>query len=160
MRAVLCRIGLLLILASATAFSAPLTWTFSGVTFDDGGTLSGTFDYDAGTGTLGNYNIVASAGSTLGAFTYIPSNSSGGGFVFFSNATFPIGGGLSENRVLVLQFATPLTNAGGTSAIAVNLNGAGPRECLNCGQGILPLDHGRGVKTAQENVCVFRQTEE
>ena len=53
-----------LVLTLSTPAHAIL-WTLSGVTFDDGGTASGSFDYDADTNTLSSINIVTTAGGTL-----------------------------------------------------------------------------------------------
>lgn len=61
----LASISLLAITNSVSA----LTWNLSGI-FDDGGTLSGSFDYDEGTDTYSNPNITTAAGSALSGSTY------------------------------------------------------------------------------------------
>ena len=43
-----------------SAQAAPITWTLEGVTFDDGTTLEGGFDYDASTNTYSNVWMWAS----------------------------------------------------------------------------------------------------
>lgn len=40
----------------------PLTWTLTDVTFDTGGTATGSFVYDADTNALSNWNIFTTAG--------------------------------------------------------------------------------------------------
>jgi len=52
---------------------ANVTWTLEGVTFDDGGTASGTFVTND-LGRLQTFDIVTTAGSTLGAETYDSNN--------------------------------------------------------------------------------------
>ena len=75
--------GAVLAAAMTSAASADVIWNVTG-TFNDGGTLSGTFlinqygyiDYNAG------YDLVTTAGSILPGFTYTPSDS------HWSNGTF------------------------------------------------------------------------
>lgn len=47
-----------------------ITWTFSGATFNDGGTLSGWFMADTDTGTVTNWDITTTAGSSLPGFHF------------------------------------------------------------------------------------------
>jgi hypothetical protein len=62
--------GLALTLAAGYA-SADRLYTFAGVTFSDGGTLSGTFSTNDPITTLVNYNITTSPGVGIG-FNYTP----------------------------------------------------------------------------------------
>ncbi len=138
-------IGLLFIAIAATAPAETITWTVSGVTFNDGGTLSGSFDFDADTGTVGSYNLLATAGSTLGAFSWTPStatasysSTANGGcngpcLTVLSNATFPDCCGENESRVLTLVFDSGLTDGGGTIDLNTDSSGgSSSRDCLNC----------------------------
>ena len=55
-------------LAISVALSAPvqasiIDWTLEGVTFDDGGTASGTFSTNSSTGDIVSYDITTTAGS-------------------------------------------------------------------------------------------------
>lgn len=50
----------------ATAQAAPLQWTLTDVTFDDGGTATGSFVYDADSNTYSNIALKTTAG-TAGA---------------------------------------------------------------------------------------------
>ena len=58
--------------------SSTLIWILDRVTLDDGGTASGVFVFNASTQTATNWDITTTAGTTLGAFTYTPANSSFG----------------------------------------------------------------------------------
>src|SRR6185436_1870527 len=59
-------------LLASPAMAIPVTWTMSGVTFDDGGTASGSFVYDADTDLISTWSlgIVAGSVSALPSFTY------------------------------------------------------------------------------------------
>jgi len=70
MKRVLSWVGLVLFLAAGQA-SANIIYTFSGVTFADGGTLTGTFTTDDSFSTLLDYNITTSLAPGIG-FTYTP----------------------------------------------------------------------------------------
>ena len=117
----------------------PLTWDFVNAHFNDGGSLSGFFLFNAITDTATNWDISSTAGTALAAFEYTPSDSfftdinGGTEFAFTSNATFPGCCGFLEHRGLVLTFVSPLTDAGGL--VPLNLAATGvdePRECLDC----------------------------
>jgi len=70
MKRFLSCIGFVFLLAAGQA-SANIIYTFSGVTFSDGGTLSGTFTTDDTFSTLLDYDITTSPGSGIG-FHYTP----------------------------------------------------------------------------------------
>ena len=65
-----CIFGLALSLAAGQA-SADRLYTFAGVTFNDGGTLTGTFTTNDPITTLLNYDITTSPGPGIG-FEYTP----------------------------------------------------------------------------------------
>lgn len=135
-----------MLLGAALASAAPVTWTMSGARFADGGTFTGTFTIDADSGVVSSWNFVAGAGSTLGAFTWTPSDSSAsytaaagqgcGGpcIAFFSNDTFFVHGApQNEARILHLVFTAAPTDAGGTISIYTNnQNDNAAAECFNC----------------------------
>jgi hypothetical protein len=63
-------------LLAAALLSAPMvaqaslvTWTLSGVTFDDGGTASGSFDFDASLSDETACSHISITTATVGAFT-------------------------------------------------------------------------------------------
>jgi hypothetical protein len=107
-----------------------IDWTLGGVTFDDGATASGTFTYDASTGTYIDWNISVTDGPTFLAYNYLPGVD--GGFVgnpdplaadFVAFTTNP-----SSGRYLRLWFDSPLTDAGGIINLAIDGSGF---DCYN-----------------------------
>ena len=70
MKRLLSLVGVVLFLSAGQA-SANIVYTFSGVTFSDGGTLTGTFTTNDTFNTLLDFNITTSPGAGLG-FTYTP----------------------------------------------------------------------------------------
>jgi len=117
-----CLFGAFLALAGhSMAVAALVDWTMNG-TFADGGTLNGSFTFDANTHTATNWNLSVAGGNTatFPPFTYDPLDT-----VFQSGGT--VGGHF------ILQFRTPafdrfvffafnpdLTNAGGTTNVFVS----------------------------------------
>jgi hypothetical protein len=107
-------IALSLLGFSQRASATPLTWNLLGVTFDDGGTATGSFVFDADTGTFSAISIVTSPDPALGrGATYgIPTGI--GSDTFFDTITsFPAAG---KDRFLFVLLA-PMTNAGGLIGI-------------------------------------------
>ena len=70
MKRLLSLVGVVLLLAAGQA-SANIVYTFSGVTFSDGGTLTGTFTTDDTFHMLLDYDITTSGAPGIG-FTYTP----------------------------------------------------------------------------------------
>jgi hypothetical protein len=70
MKRLLLVVGMFLVLAASQA-SADILYTFSGVTFDDGGTLTGTFTTNDAITSLLDFDITTSAGTGIG-FHYTP----------------------------------------------------------------------------------------
>jgi hypothetical protein len=114
--------GILASVQAATA--APLTWTFADVAFDDGGTLSGSFDFDADATLFSNINISVEGGNATfyPDFTYTELNSSVLGSSNEKLLSLVASLGMSDNRSLFMDFESALTNAGGTIGV---LNPAG-----------------------------------
>jgi hypothetical protein len=67
--AMACSVGLPLFLGAGEA-SANIVYQFSGVTFDDGGTLTGTFTTNDTFNSLVDFNITTSAAGTNPGFHY------------------------------------------------------------------------------------------
>jgi hypothetical protein len=120
--------------AAPFSFASTVTWNLSNVTFSDAATASGSFDLNADTNTVSNWNISVTAG-VLSAFTYTPSNSTAGSYFqvagYEKELLFMMNG---TTRQLRLTPLTTLTNAGGTVPINLNTfgNGSGSVECYNC----------------------------
>ena len=119
-------------IAAVPAQAATLNWTLSGVTFNDGGTASGTFSTDSTTGGVLSFNVATTAGAiqTTG-FTYDAATS----FLFANNYFSPNSFILANNtvtRYINLRFVNALT-AGGTNALIPGAPISGSWECSNCG---------------------------
>jgi hypothetical protein len=130
--------------------SSGLTWTLDNVTFDDGGIATGTFDYDASSNSIVDFNITVSGGdeAAFPPFTYDPTTTklaeyldvtncdSGGNCRRVVSVSFKIDPSISSTnlRLLALVTTVPLTDAGGT--IPLNTTTHVPNfpsvECYNC----------------------------
>lgn len=97
------------------AQAATSTWYLSGITFEDGASATGWFDFDDLTG-VGNYSLSTTAGPAFSAFTYVPGNS----FLWRPLPLDPGNMGWLSNdstRYLTLTFTAPLSGAGGDVTI-------------------------------------------
>ena len=63
-------LGVSLAALSPTTHADPVEWTLQNIVFEDGGTLTGTFVFDADTQTVSNINLEASAGFNFSGNTY------------------------------------------------------------------------------------------
>ena len=105
-------------LTLASASASPTLWTLQGVTFNDGGTASGTFLYDAGLNAYSVINVTTTMGTALGGATY----------TFVSTGFAPFSGGvllatsnnanLTGTPAFALLFNAALTANGGTVAVS------------------------------------------
>lgn len=138
------------------AHAVPITWTLSGVTFDDGGTASGSFVFDADTSAYSAISIDTTAGSVL-----TTSTSYSDLHPFFIGSSFqaliladavPVALGV---RLLQLPFTAPLTNAGGTVALGGLLNfgegvcGGSPCSNVSASLGFRNITGGTLVASSQ-----------
>lgn len=122
-RALGAALGSLMLMASGSALAAPVLWNLSNVVFDDGGVASGSFTYDADTGTYSAVSITTSGGTVLPGANYTTGE--------VVNAPFPSNNlhltlinnfGLANptgQTLIGLTYASILTNTGG----AINLVG-------------------------------------
>jgi hypothetical protein len=123
-----------LLLLPALASAAVVRWTFNNLKFDDGGAVSGYFDYDANSGAFLDRAIAVSGGNvaTFPALTYSPSNS----FVELEDSP-AIGGqtfrfrSTTTTRFLEISVLGTLQNAGGSLAFATTGDYVA-HECYNC----------------------------
>jgi hypothetical protein len=107
-----------------------LTWTLSGVTFDDGGTGSGSFNYDASTNTYSNVNITTTSGSKQPGASYsvVITQISAPEFLVVVTTT---AANLLGTPGLSLQFAPVLGDFGGTSTLPGQFEGiCGQPNCF------------------------------
>lgn len=118
----------LLTAASAPAHATPVEWTLENTTLSNGSALTGGFSYDADTGTYSNIDIVMATSSLFPSgitFTHL------GNTGYDSNQSFQaitaaatIGtASATGNPYLFLDFASPLTDAGGVLMIAHGYDG-------------------------------------
>jgi len=127
---------LALLFVAGGTHAMPVTWTLQNVTFDDGGTASGWFVYDADTPQAPTieFSISVSGGNTqiFPPITYDSSNASmyvGEGGTGDAGTVFSLND--ASLRQIRIPAVSPLTDAGGT--LAVNIAGRGAAECYNCG---------------------------
>jgi PEP-CTERM motif len=127
--------GLLIMFAlgcATLAHAGAIQWTLQNVTFDDGGTASGTFFYDADTNTYSNIDIVTTAGLPADSFT--------GTVYLFLNPNAVVSGASSLGAVTASLadgspylglsfFPSVLTDAGGT--IALSTSSGGEASCIS-----------------------------
>ena len=124
-------VGLLLFALPLPSFASTIAWTLSGVTFEDGGTASGTFATDSTTGAVTSFNIVTTGGTILGGATY----GSGTYFAFdnfFSANSFAI----AADDLLTLPsinfaFLSAL-NSTGTNPLQVSFDLPGDQVAFEC----------------------------
>jgi hypothetical protein len=120
------------LVGTAPALATPILWTLSGATFDDGATASGTFTVESTGGTLIDWNITTTSGSTLPGFTYDPTTSQGGVDAFLTNPNSLLlledpGNVRYVNFGFTSSFTVPGTIYFDTSGLT-----AGSWECDNC----------------------------
>lgn len=111
--------ALMLIVGALTVQNAnaiPVMWAVEGVTFNDGGTIRGSFVFDAQTGAYSNIKLVSTA-------TVLFSGASYGGPLFnYSSSIFQLRSmsdqmTLAGDTAVFLNWASVLTDAGGTTAV-------------------------------------------
>lgn len=122
--ALLCFIAL----GPVTAHAVPVTWYLSGVTFDDGGTATGTFVYDAtALPAYSSIDITTTAGTVLPGASYLflePDLSTPVNLRVLVTAAAPAD--LTGTQALGLVFSAPLNFA----SDIVSIVGATEATCL------------------------------
>ncbi len=142
----LFKIGTLSLLFAAAACAGPILWTLQGVTFNDGGTASGSFMFDAGTGQYSSIDITTTSGSSLTGSTYAFLDPGEAGFngpakvsLVASNAP-----NLTGSPFLSFVWQSNLTGAGGTMPFSSTLN-SGETTCTNSGCTSIDQSAGRVI---------------
>jgi hypothetical protein len=109
----------LLLSAGLPVYAASVQWALQGVQFNDGGTASGTFSYDADTNTYSSINVTTTGGSVLGGQSFAGLVTDvGSDATRLGMAPFPIGTVVGL-PVFLIRFGTALTNAGGTASLTL-----------------------------------------
>lgn len=104
-------------LCTPKAQAVPLTWYAQG-TYGDGGTLTGSFVFDADTDSYLNIALVTTAGSDLAGYTYgVLTNGGALTFGALQTAGAPVG-----SHFIQFEFVSALTNAGGTVSLPANVS--------------------------------------
>lgn len=99
---------------AAPAWAVPVQWTIAG-TFDDGGSVSGTFVYDYDTNTYSAVNVTTTAGATLPGAVYTTQAIYGGSNAF---ALVTATGANPGEPLLTVTITGSMNNAGGLRNIA------------------------------------------
>jgi hypothetical protein len=110
---------LVVLLIPSLASADGITWTLNSVNLIDGGTVTGSFNYNATTNAYSAVNVASTAGLLFGGVNYSTLTDA----VMSGSTVLGLGqnpfydGDLSGQSVLELFFNNPLTNAGGTDSI-------------------------------------------
>ena len=101
-----------------SANAAPVVWTLDGVTRSDGGTVTGSFTYDAVADTYSAINIISTPGSSS-----VPGEAYGTPIqaepTFLYMARTPVPADLTNQNVIFFDYSA-LTDAGGTLTLQVS----------------------------------------
>jgi len=111
--------GIAGLVCMSTAHATPVTWTLQDVVFSDSTTASGSFVFDADTSSYLSYDITTSSGNVYGFVN--PSSPGNPTFALTVDAI----GDLTGAAILTMEFASTLTNAGGTVDILPNIHFSG-----------------------------------
>ena len=120
----------LLAVVTESASATLVTWTFDNAVFDDGGTITGSFGYDADVNDYSNFSMATTAGSIFGGTTYNADTVIDGSasVLFFPDS---LAADLTGASALSLFFTGGLSNLGGTVNLLVVAGvNAGSREGL------------------------------
>ena len=108
-----------LVLVATPALAVPVEWTING-TFEDGGTISGTYTYDNDVpgGLYTNINVTTTAGTPAPILATGASYTVLGGFGASNGFEFRTTGGTADGqRTLLIDLVGNMGNAGGVRAI-------------------------------------------
>ena len=116
----------LLLLAAPLAQASPVQWTLNNVQFNDGGTASGSFTYDADLNLYSSIAMVTTGGSLFSGWFY-------DGFATDQPQTATqlvarngTGATFAGTKLFTLRPDSPLTNAGGVRNLLAGTTGIVP----------------------------------
>jgi PEP-CTERM motif len=108
-------------LSPSNASAIPIQWTLSGGLFDDGGSVLGSFIFDADTTSFDSVAIETTDGTALTGSVY-PDFAGGDASIFFlytdPSVLNDLDPDLSGITILALGLTSPMTNAGGLIPLA------------------------------------------
>lgn len=106
---------------TACLSATPVTWYVNGA-FDDGGTIGGSFVFDANANVYSSVAVTTSTGAVLTGANYVlpdPCCTQAANFLLFVTTT----GNLTGTPVLSVYLVNPMTDSGGTIALATASSG-------------------------------------
>jgi len=113
----------------SAAMAAPVKWTLSDITFDDGGTASGSFVYDANTNTYSAISVTTTGGG-MASSTYISAHAPQADD---ETTTLLTSTGAAANApVVAFYYPMPLDNAGGSKTPFPTISGEGFCKTAAC----------------------------
>jgi hypothetical protein len=130
-----------LILTAALAFAVfvlpsvacadGVNWTIEGVTFADGGTVSGSFSYNANNNTYSNIDVTSTAGTLLTGsnYTTLTNGYVSGPTLLGMGPNIGSPANFTGDYFLQLMFTDLLTNAGGTVTLTAVETYCGNSTC-------------------------------
>ena len=126
-------IGVCILTLPMAANAVPTTWYLDGWVFDDGGIASGSFVFDASTNTYSDISVVTTTGAVRAGASYgIPNPASPGNNTFASWVPSLLAD-FTGTPVIAVQWASALTDAGGTIGVNFSGNFYGEYACVNAG---------------------------
>jgi hypothetical protein len=134
----------LLFILPRPVFGDSLTWSLQDVGFTDGGTLTGSFEYQSGLGY--DWSITANGGNqaVFPDFTYNPADSTLISFQptqLILSSDVPLGfapDGTPEDRILVLVLQSS-SSPNGDEIIPLSSVNGDSRECFGCNPFRIPI---------------------
>jgi hypothetical protein len=125
-------LGVILLFVVGSAQAIPVVWTLQDVAFDDGGTATGSYVYDADSNAYSDINVTSTAGTayTGESYTYVTGPRYAETFLL---TPYSPSSDLTGETTLVIFLADSMTNVGGT----VQIRGGGEAICgsSNCSGG-------------------------
>ncbi|GAB2830148.1 hypothetical protein GCM10027276_36000 [Comamonas piscis] len=118
-------VALNLLAIAAAANAAPIQWTVSDTSFDDGGTVSGSFVYDADTNVYSNIRLTTTAGTAGAAATFSTRCTTAHCLASLPELLFIASSNqadLTGVPLLDLEPSAPLTNTPGTVDLAFGMS--------------------------------------
>ncbi len=127
-RRLVCVFALWMAFASGPALAVPLLWTLNDVTFNGGGTASGSFRFDADTASYSDVSVTTAGGGSLDASFDFAAE---GDADFLNLLNEGDGPDFNGAPTLRLRFLDLLTDAGGEVGLQLNSFFTGAAGCGN-----------------------------